>query len=227
MDRTAIVEWMTAQKLNNRQLADLLGISEDKVSKSLSATGKPRRWQGDEVGKLMRLMGSPADSIVRTEVRAANISDLDGFRATTPLKPLPLLGSGIGGDWDDLDNSIEMMELQISEVLDYLARPESLRNDSNAYALTVLGESMHPRFKPGWRIIVSPRAPVALGDDVVVQLCGAPDDQGQARVVRVLVKELVRRTADTLILRQWNPKRDFEVPANRVAHIHKIIGERY
>ena len=112
-------------------------------------------------------------------------------------------------------------------MLDYLPRPENARNDSEAYALTVLGDSMHPRFKPGWRVIVSPRAPVAIGDDVVVQLIGAPDDNGQSRVVRVLLKELVRRGADTITLRQYNPPAEFQVPNSRVAHAHKIIGERY
>ena len=49
-------------------------------------------------------------------------------------------------------------------------RPSSLAGDSQAYAVTVVGESMWPRFRPGRKLLVSPAAPVAIGDDVLVRL---------------------------------------------------------
>ncbi len=229
MDRNIVLAWMTRRNLNNRQVAELLNISEDKVSKSLADKGKPRRWQGDEVMRLIELMrDDDASATVLSEVRSAGIESPDAVKyGSQPLKPMPLLGSALGGEWDGLDAAVEMIELQLGEVLDYVRRPTSLRNDPAAYALTVLGSSMHPRFKPGCRIIVSPRAPVAIGDDVVVQLYGDADSEGDVRVVRVLVKELVKRTSDTVTLRQYNPATDFEVPTKRVAHTHKVIGEIY
>jgi phage repressor protein C with HTH and peptisase S24 domain len=55
-------------------------------------------------------------------------------------------------------------------VLDYLARPPSLADDPDAYAVEIVGESMAPRFEPGERAFVSPKARVGIGDDVIVQL---------------------------------------------------------
>jgi phage repressor protein C with HTH and peptisase S24 domain len=80
---------------------------------------------------------------------------------------VPLLGTAYGGDWED---EIELTELHLSEVLDNLARPPSLANDDEAYAIEIIGDSMFPRFKPGERAFVSPKAAVRPGDDVIVQL---------------------------------------------------------
>ena len=46
----------------------------------------------------------------------------------------------------------------------------SLAGDSQAYAVAVVGESMWPRFRPGRKLLVSPAAPVAIGDDVLLRL---------------------------------------------------------
>jgi phage repressor protein C with HTH and peptisase S24 domain len=81
---------------------------------------------------------------------------------------------------------------------------------------------MSPRFEPGQRVAVSPREPVSIGDDVIVQLRGAEGDD--ERVKMVLVKRLVRRTPSFIELRQFNPDTTFRVEAKRVAALHKVKG---
>ena len=76
---------------------------------------------------------------------------------------------------------------------------------------------MWPRFRPGRRIAVSPRSPVAIGDDVVVRV-------GKGRA---LVKELVKRTGAWLELRQFNPDLTFRMDAADVEAIHKVAGELF
>jgi phage repressor protein C with HTH and peptisase S24 domain len=128
----------------------------------------------------------------------------------------------------DPERDIELTELDMAEVLDHVARPASLARDNEAYALTVIGDSMYPRFRPGRRVIVSPRAPVSIGDDVVVQLKGgAGEGEFRERVSTVLIKELVRRSATFIELRQFNPDVTFRVEQDRVAAIHKVVGEVY
>lgn len=138
------------------------------------------------------------------------------------LPPLPLIASAVGGEWGDAAKGIELTELRPSEIVDRVARPPSLANDAAAYAVTVVGDSMWPRFRPGRCVAVSPRASVALGDDVLVKLkpVGAT-----AEVAHVLVKELVRRTASGVELRQFNPDVTFQVPASEIAGIEKVLGE--
>jgi hypothetical protein len=142
------------------------------------------------------------------------------FYGEGDLPPLQLMGTAIGGEFGDLDEDIELTELHLGDVLGYLARPASLAGDIKAYALTIVGDSMSPRFRPGERVGVSPRAPVAIGDDVIVQLRG-PEDDGE-RIKMVLIKELVRRTANYVELRQYNPDMTFRVEAKRVASLHAV-----
>ena len=139
-----------------------------------------------------------------------------------PLPPLPLLASSLAGEWGNPASAIELMEVRPGELLDKLPRPASLAADRDAYAVTVVGDSMWPRFRPGRRVAVSPRSPVAVGDDVMVRLRGeeaAPDRQ------LVLLKALVKRSGDKVELRQFNPDVTFSVDSGKVEAIHKVCGE--
>lgn len=166
---------------------------------------------------------------VRSEVAGAGLVGTHEisreFHGETPLPPLPLVGSALGGEFEDLDQHVEMTELHLNEVLEYLARPRSLASDKDAYALTIVGDSMWPRFRPGRRIVVSPRSALGIGDDVVVQLRGM--DGEEERIKLVLIKELVRRTSSHVELRQFNPDVTFRIDARRVASMHKVVGELF
>jgi phage repressor protein C with HTH and peptisase S24 domain len=67
--------------------------------------------------------------------------------------------------------------------------------DTHAYALEITGESLHPLYRDGTHIIVSPAAPLRRGDRVIVK----------TRSGEVMVKELKRKTARTLELRSLAP----------------------
>jgi SOS-response transcriptional repressor LexA len=169
----------------------------------------------------------PARVIV-SEVAPAGIADPRAEKfGTERLPQIPVVGSAIGIGSFDPQQHVELTELDLGEVLDHVARPASLASDRKAYALTIVGDSMWPRFRPGRRVIVSPRAPASIGDDVIVQLRGDGTDQTADRVTMVLIKELVRRSATFVELRQFNPDVTFRVPAEQVAAIHKVIGEIY
>ena len=94
-------------------------------------------------------------------------------------------------------------------------RPSALAADADACAITILGNAMWPRFRTGRRLLVSPAASIAEGDDVVVRLAGGG----------VLIKELVRRSASVIELRQLNPAKTFAVNTADVTAIHKVVGE--
>ena len=123
----------------------------------------------------------------------------------------------MAGEWGEAGSGIELLAIDPREVLERVARPESLASDPDAYALTVVGDSMWPRFRPGRRIAVSPRSPVSIGDDVVVRL------EGDA----ALLKELVKRTGAWIELRQFNPDLTFRVDSADVEAVHKVAGELF
>jgi hypothetical protein len=144
-----------------------------------------------------------------------------GWRSA-PLVPIPLLATAMAGEWGEGGSGIELTELNSDEIRGQVARPVSLAHDRQAYAVTILGDAMWPRFRPGRQLLVSPAAPVTTGDDVLLRLVEEDSDD---RISRVLIKELVRRTAGFAELRQFNPDVTFRVEAARIAAIHKVVGE--
>jgi phage repressor protein C with HTH and peptisase S24 domain len=184
-------------------------------------------------GTLTKLLGAvdvslaqfeAGEAVVKSEVRGTGMSAQDvhaAWRGPEHVKPVPLLGSAFGGEWEE---GIEMIELHLSEALDYLGRPPSLSTDPDAYAVEIIGDSMSPRFEPGERAFVSPRAPVRIGDDVIVQLKGNGEDQLADRVAMVLIKRLAKRGPAFLELRQFNPDRTFRIEMDRVAAVHRVKG---
>jgi len=140
------------------------------------------------------------------------------------LPPLPLRACSLAGEWGGDTGGIELMEIRYRSELDRLPRPAKLAADPDAYAVTVVGDSMWPRFRPGRCVAVSPRSPVAIGDDVLVRLSREEPD-GDCGVRLVLLKELVRRTSACIELRQFNPDKVFTVDVADMEAIEKVAGE--
>lgn len=193
---------------------------------NLRSHGNPKR---QTLEKVLSAVGWTIDRFelesglypVQTEVRGAGAVGTAELKSMvfgeSPLPPLPLYGSAQGGN---LDDSFALTELDLTEVLDYLRRPAALADDADSYALTIVGDSMSPRFKPGERVGVSPRARIEIGDDIIVQLRGTDSD----RVRTVLIKELVRRRADHIILKQHNPSHELRIERADIVSLHKVKG---
>jgi SOS-response transcriptional repressor LexA len=139
-----------------------------------------------------------------------------------PITPLPAIETRPGGEWGPPQGKIEAVSISRDRIVDRLSRPASLTADAQAFAVTIIGDSMWPRYRPGRRIAVSPAAPVGIGDDVLVLFQVDGDGRQQA-----LIKELVRRSATLLELRQFTPETIFEVDARPVVSLFKIVGELF
>lgn len=182
------------------------------LEKLLAAAGSSlAEFEALRIGEARQLAHSAAGSV--GDFRPG------GWRAA-PLPPVPLLATALAGEWPGEVGSIEMTEVDFGEARGQVERPASLAADRDAYAVTIIGDSMWPRFRSGRRLLVSPAAPIAVGDDVLVRLAG--EDGTRAKV---LVKELVRRTAGFAELRQFNPDVTFKVEAAAIASVHKVMGE--
>jgi SOS-response transcriptional repressor LexA len=144
-----------------------------------------------------------------------------GWRGV-PLAPIPVLETRLAGEWGKAGSGIEVMGLHLDSVRMSVTRPTSMTGDRHAYAVTVLGDAMWPRFRPGRHVLVSPAASVAIGDDVVLQLAASKSDDSW---IKIMVKELVRRTATGIELRQFNPDLLFRVDTGQIAALHKVVGE--
>ena len=131
------------------------------------------------------------------------------------LAPIPLLVTHVAGEWGNAGSGIALLTVNRSELAGKVDRPAALAGDPNAYAVTMVGGSMWPRFRAGRRLLVSPAAPVAVGDDVLVHLSGGG----------ALVGELVGRSTGSIELRQFNPYLTFRVDVTDDTAIHKVVGE--
>lgn len=157
-------------------------------------------------------VGRPAHS---TAAPANGLAEKGSGWRGTPLAPIPLLATSLAGELGAAGSRIVLHSIDDALTVGQVDRPISLAADLNAYAVTIAGNSMWPRFRPGRRLLVSPAAPVGISDDVLIRLAGD----------RVLIKEMAWRSATMVELRQFNPDVTFAVRAAEMTAAHKIVGE--
>jgi phage repressor protein C with HTH and peptisase S24 domain len=225
----ALVEWA---RMAPSKLAAEAGLAATTLTRAFKGTATTRMSFATREKLRARFPDFPGwdarNFKVRSEVAGFGDRPFDEKFGSGELPAIPVVGAAMGVTSFDPERDIELTELDMADVLDRVRRPSSLAHEKEAYAVTIVGDSMWPRFRPGRRLIVSPRAPVAIGDDVVVQLRSSTVQTAATspdRVTTVLIKELVRRTASYIELRQFNPDVTFKVERDRVAQIHKVVGE--
>lgn len=164
-------------------------------------------------------------------VIAGYATGYDGEAEPLPFgKPLartmPVYGTALGSDtlFDGAEIKIETHVIEMTDVIDWVRRPPILEGRKDVYALYISGHSMEPRFEPGDPVIVDPKRAPKLGDDVIVQIAATLGDDAEVKVA--VIKRLVRRTANHVELRQYNPSLTFTVPAEQILFVHRVLGIR-
>ncbi len=147
--------------------------------------------------------------------------------APAQLPPLPLLRTALAGEWGMPGSGIDLIEIWPDDLVERLLRPASLAGDGQAYAITIVGEAMWPRFRPGRKIAVAPRSSVAIGDDVLIRLKPSLQSLEMVDAAPALVAQLAGRTNEQLELLQFNPNATFRIDASEVESIHRIAGELF
>lgn len=176
------------KQLETVQIAAFLGVSPDDVlRRAVADTGPPPAADMSRAGRGRPRSASPSN--------AANQTDL-----------IPIRSAGRGGT----DQAMFLEDGPIG----YTSRPSNLNGVRAAYAIYMVGDSMEPRYEPGWLLHVNPFKPPTRGRDVVVY------KQGQA----VLIKQFVGWDGNTLILRQLNPPETLRIPRADVLECHLVVG---
>ena len=209
--------------------------TSERLARLASLLGTTTDWllHGGLEGPILDRSALNRDGTLAAHPRGASAAASDVRAAWTspePHRPVPLVRSAFGGEWEA---DVEMTELRLSDVLDHLSWPTSPAMDPGCYALEIVGESMAPRFDPGERAFVSPLSPVRIGDDVLVQLrAQSADEQAvdaasggrgpRNEATLALIKRLKRWTPEFVELSQFNPAKTFRVAAERVAAVHRV-----
>ncbi len=167
-------------------------------SKRITADGRARWPSTESVAKSLAATGASIDQFVALITEAGQ-----------PIaEAVPLLGfaeAGAGGYFDDGGYPAGKGWDEI---------PFPAVDDEHVYALKISGNSMHPAYRDGTVIIVSPSATIHRGDRVVVK----------TRDGEVMAKELKRKTAKTLELKSLNPEHpDRTLTTEEVLWVARIV----
>ncbi|CAO3354088.1 hypothetical protein [Azospirillum melinis] len=217
---TTMRELRQAAGLSQEKLAEMAGTSQPQINKL--ETGQRKLtvdWAvklagplGVEPAVLLGLDGPAAATAQTASMRPARPS-LPPLLRTAPLPQaqaapsMPVRAAARGG----VDQEMFLEDGPI----DWIARPDYLKNARDPYAMYVVGDSMMPRFRPAQLLHVNPHKPPAAGSGVVVVKCNKA----------VLVKEFVRRGPDMVILREYRPAdREFPVPLEEIDTLHTVVG---
>ena len=192
--------WMAIDRLAARAKLSASGLAKRagldpttfNRSKRITADGRARWPSTESVAKSLAATGATLDQFV------ALISD----QARPPAESVALIGfteAGAGGHFDD--NGFPTGK-------GWDAIPFPAVEDEHAYALEISGDALHPPYRDGTIVIVSPSAPIRRGDRVVVK----------TRSGEVLARELRRKTAKTLELKSLNTE-----PADRLLATEDVL----
>ena len=180
------------KQLETVQIADFLGVPPEEVLRhAVEATVPP------PAGEMPRGRGRPPST--------ASSSAAPSALARGPDQ-IPIRSAARGGG----DQEMFLEDGPIG----YTPRPANLGGVRSAYAIYMVGDSMEPRYEPGWLLHVNPFKPPTRGRDVVVY------KQDNA----VLIKQFVGWEGDTLVLRQLNPPDTLRVPRDQVRECHLVVG---
>ncbi len=102
--------------------------------------------------------------------------------------------------------------------IDYVIRPAILEKVRDAYGIYIEGESMCPVHPHGELRIIHPHRPCQIGDDVIIVASWSEDGPHEA-----WIKRLVKRTAEKLVVEQFNPKATIEFDRRYVVSCHKVL----
>lgn len=155
------------------------------------------------------------------------LADTPSFDLLKLGKDVAVLGTGMGSnmqfDEDGISKIVEMMEIDENDVIDFVRRPPGVAGRKDIYAIYHTGISMQPRFFPGGLSFIETRREPNIGDAVLIQVSRGDGHDGSERVFSVLVKTLIRRTADYIELEQYNPPMTFRLPVKSVHRMHRIM----
>jgi transcriptional regulator with XRE-family HTH domain len=152
--------------------------------------------------------------------------DIDTDWRDPPVEGGVIPGKVLVGNRDfPIHSSAEGGQGQIivsSDAVDFMPRPSPVAQVKDAYGVYITGESMVPEFEPGDIAIVNPHLPIV--SDVTCIFYAEQD--GTARAT---IKRLRRQTADSWLVKQWNPpsgaKHDFALPRKEWWTCHRTLGK--
>lgn len=192
--------------------------------------GTPRELPEVVREKLAPVLGVSADAL-REGPRAiepppapfASNSDVQPIRNVAPAEPRRQpMGAQVAVMGTVSCGADGQFEVNLTDgPIEYVDIPSRLMGVDGIIALFVAGESMAGVWAPGDIVFVSKRKPVTPGAYAVVLVEAGPGQPPAA-----FLKEYVRGNDDRVVLRQYNPYMEVEVPRHQVQEMWRALHWR-
>ena len=193
-------------------------------------------WSGYNPSQAARLIGVAnttlnrfANGTARSRIGRDTLEKLrtafphfPGFRtppnAMDAAASIPLHGAAFATV--EIDDTVIEQAIVSIDGIDLLPAAALRQRHPGALACNVQGSSMRPALREGELIAIAPSTSVTSGDLIALWLTPATETEGRP----VLLKELVRRSASAVELREYDPPRVITVPNDRVDRIDRILS---
>jgi phage repressor protein C with HTH and peptisase S24 domain len=192
-----------------RRLTEEVGRSIDRAAVNKMLNGK-RGIDAEEALAIERILQTPAP-------REAAAKPADVFKPhplpgadLVGVADLPVYAAAKGGDGH---------MIVTFDAIDYVKRPEPLRNVRGGYGLLITGVSMIPAYRPGDTALVHPHLPPARDTEVVLYHT-PPDGEAEA-----MIKTLVGFNDREWTLEQYNPAQQFTEFQVEWPICHRVVGK--
>lgn len=148
-----------------RTIAGKLGIGDAYVYQLYAGkpASNPKRPSKEVMEKLAEVYGRGRDPNWVNLPLAPSPENVAPAPSLRPAGRIPVVGHVKGGD----DGYLEEMQFPVGTGEGFV---EYWTRDSSAFALRVKGDSMHPRYRAGEFVVVTPHQEAQPGQDVVVKL---------------------------------------------------------
>lgn len=201
-------------KFTQGDVAKRLGIGRVAVTNWETGATEPAR---ERIADLAEMLGVPVDWLLTG--RGADVPipsmvvDVPNARITGHpsggSSVVPVYGQAVAG----VDGQFPIN----GNILFWVVAPPQIAKIEGAYAVSISGDSMSPRYEDGEIAFVDPTRRVRKGDYVVAQI--QSDD---SEVPQAYVKRFQRHNEEELVLDQFNPPKELKFDHDRVVSVHYI-----
>ncbi len=170
-----------------------------------------------------RIYAKPANGVTSSRTEPATI--MSGT-VQTPVDNLTHLGAIYGSERDlpvfaTAQGGRGGALIMSNEAVDWVNRPAPLLRVRDGYGMIVSGDSMSPKFENGSTALVNPHLPPRNGEACVFR---NHQDDG---TVLAIIKTLLRFNDDTWFVKQYNPKKEFQLKRSEWQICHVTVGSYF
>jgi transcriptional regulator with XRE-family HTH domain len=212
-------------------------VAADSAAALIRAAREARGWSQAELGRRIGAPQQTIDKIEKGTIRHSRLFPRLALELALPLDRFipeaahaaaqPIASAALVGETKDLPVHAAAQggpgQMIVStDPVDWVLRPDPLRNVAAGYGVMIIGESMVPEFRPGDIALVNPHLP-PMREETFVFYGGADGE------TKSTIKHLLRWTDAAWHVNQWNPPKgdrpEFTLPRREWTRIHRVVGK--